>query len=194
MGRDGLLLPRTKSASLIDSSAPGGTCRPPAPPSVVTVKKHLNVSAGLLLFRRRSGRLEVLLAHPGGPFWQAKDVGAWTVPKGLVAAGEEPLAAARREFAEETGFHPEGPFISLGAIRQKAGKEVHAWACEGDLDTATTTSNTTLIEWPPRSGKRIRVPEVDRCEWFNSTEARIKLNPAQSAFIDRLEEALSGRR
>jgi predicted NUDIX family NTP pyrophosphohydrolase len=158
---------------------------------VAIVKKHSKTSAGLLLFRRRPDQLEVLLAHPGGPFWQAKDIGAWTVPKGLVAAGEEPLAAARREFAEETGFHPEGPFISLGAIRQKAGKEVHAWACEGDFDAATATSNMMWIEWPPRSGKRVRIPEVDRCEWFNLMEARIKLNSAQSTFIDRLEEELS---
>lgn len=155
------------------------------------MKKHENVSAGLLLFRRTSGQLEVLLAHPGGPFWKNKDAGAWSLPKGLVGRGEEPVVAAQREFAEETGFHPEGPFIPLGKIRQKAGKEVHGWACEGDLDAASTRSNTMLVEWPPRSGKRIRIPEVDRCEWFNPIEARIKLNPAQSVFVDRLEEAVA---
>jgi predicted NUDIX family NTP pyrophosphohydrolase len=155
------------------------------------VKKQTNVSAGLLLFRHRDGQLEVLLAHPGGPFWMGKDAGAWTIPKGLVGPGEDVLAAAQREFMEETGFQPEGPFIPLGSIRQKAGKEVHAWACAGDLDASRTTSNMMSVEWPPRSGKRIRFPEVDRCAWFNPTEARIKLNPAQAAFIDRLEAALA---
>jgi predicted NUDIX family NTP pyrophosphohydrolase len=154
------------------------------------VKKAQNVSAGILLFRRGDGRLEVLLAHPGGPFWAKRDVGAWTIPKGLVEGDEDPLAAAQREFAEETGFHPKGPFISLGSVRQKAGKEVHAWASEGDLDAARTVSNTMSIEWPPRSGKRMRITEVDRCEWFDPTQARIKLNPAQAAFLDRLEAAI----
>jgi predicted NUDIX family NTP pyrophosphohydrolase len=150
-----------------------------------------NVSAGLLLFRRTAGGLEVLLAHPGGPFWAKKDAGAWTIPKGVADSGEDLLAAARREFAEETGHHPEGPFIPLGSVRQKAGKEVHAWACNGDLDPTKATSNTMSVEWPPRTGQRVRVPEVDRCGWFAPAEARVKLNPAQAAFIDRLEEALS---
>jgi predicted NUDIX family NTP pyrophosphohydrolase len=154
------------------------------------VKKQSNVSAGLVLFRRAGGQLEVLLAHPGGPFWANKDAGAWTIPKGLLGSDDDPLAAAQREFAEETGFHPTGPFLPLGMIRQKAGKEVRAWACEGDLDASRTTSNTMWIEWPPRSGKQLRIPEVDRCAWFTSTQARIQLNPAQTAFIDRLETAL----
>jgi predicted NUDIX family NTP pyrophosphohydrolase len=157
------------------------------------VKKKSNVSAGLLLFRRNSGRLEVLLAHPGGPFWKKKDAGAWSIPKGLVRIDEDPFAAAQREFAEETGFRPAGPFISLGVIRQKAGKEVHGWACEGDIDAATTKSNTMWVEWPPRSGTRIAIPEVDRCEWFSAALARDKLNSAQVEFIDRLEEALAPR-
>jgi len=154
------------------------------------VKKEPNVSAGLLLFRRLGGQLEVLLAHPGGPFWANKDAGAWTIPKGLIGPNEDGLVAARREFEEETGFRPEGAFLALGSIRQKAGKEVRAWACERDLDASQTTSNRMWIEWPPRSGKRISIPEVDRCAWFTAAQARIQLNPAQAAFIDRLEVAL----
>ena len=149
-----------------------------------------NISAGLLLFRRVGASLEVLLAHPGGPFWQHRDEGAWTIPKGVVAEGEELLAAARREFAEETGSAPAGPFIPLGSIRQKAGKVVHAWACEGDLDAASIVSNTMSAEWPPRSGRRVTFPEVDRCEWFDSATARLRLNPAQVELISRLESAL----
>ncbi|HSQ55206.1 MAG TPA: NUDIX domain-containing protein [Gemmata sp.] len=151
----------------------------------------VSVSAGVLLFRRRDGQVEVLLAHPGGPFWAKRDAGAWTIPKGLSEAGEDLLAAARREFAEETGLSLEGPFLPLGNIRQKAGKVIHAWACEGDADPASLTSNLVSTEWPPRSGRRIEFPEVDRCAWFSVEEARAKLNPAQTAFIDRLEELLS---
>src|SRR5688572_22388264 len=154
-------------------------------------KTRESVSAGLLLFRRRDGRLEVLLAHPGGPFWANRDAGAWSIPKGLAEPGEDLLSAARREFAEETGLRPDGPFVPLGDIRQKAGKVVHAWACEGDADPSQLTSNTMKIEWPPGSGKRIEFPEVDRCEWFGPVEARAKLNPAQVAFVDRLEAALA---
>jgi predicted NUDIX family NTP pyrophosphohydrolase len=154
-------------------------------------KGRVNVSAGLLLYRRRDGRLEVLLAHPGGPFWANKDAGAWTVPKGLAESGEDLLAAARREFAEETGLRPEGPFVPLGSVRQKAGKVVHAWACEGDADPAALTSNVMSAEWPPGSGYRVEFPEVDRCAWFTPAEAREKLNPAQAEFIDRLEAALA---
>jgi predicted NUDIX family NTP pyrophosphohydrolase len=154
-------------------------------------KTRENVSAGLLLFRRRAGRLEVLLAHPGGPFWANRDAGAWTVPKGLAEPGEDLLSAARREFAEETGLRPDGPFLPLGDVRQKAGKVVHAWACEGDADPDRLTSNTMSVEWPPGSGKRVEFPEVDRCAWFGPTEARAKLNPAQAAFVDRLEAALA---
>ena len=149
------------------------------------------ISAGLLLYRRMGGALEVLLAHPGGPFWAHRDVGAWSIPKGLVAAGEEPLAAACREFEEETGIRPTGPFLCLGSVRQKAGKLVYAWAWEGDADPARFTSNLMRIEWPRGSGRWLRFPEVDRCDWFRPRIAREKLNPAQVAFIDRLEAQLS---
>ncbi len=153
------------------------------------MSERSGVSAGILLYRRRSG-LEVLLAHPGGPFWRGRDTGAWTIPKGLVAPGEALLDAARRELREETGLVPEGPFLPLGSVRQKAGKTVHAWACEGDADPATVTSNTTTIEWPRGSGRRITYPEVDRCGWFALEVAREKLNPAQSELLGRLEAAL----
>lgn len=149
------------------------------------------VSAGILLFRRGSAGVEVLLAHPGGPFWAKRDGGAWTIPKGLAEEGEDHLAAARREFAEETGVALEGPFIPLGSVRQKAGKVVHAWACEGDVDPAAVVSNMTRSEWPPRSGKWISYPEVDRCAWFRPAEARTRINPAQAELIDRLEAALA---
>jgi predicted NUDIX family NTP pyrophosphohydrolase len=154
------------------------------------VSERSGVSAGILLFRRRQGDIEVLLAHPGGPFWRGRDAGAWTIPKGLVAPGEALLDAARRELREETGLAPDGPFLSLGSVRQKAGKTVHAWACEGDADPATVTSNTTTIEWPRGSGRRITYPEVDRCGWFALEEARDKLNPAQSELLGRLKSAL----
>ena len=153
------------------------------------MSERSGVSAGILLYRRRSG-LEVLLAHPGGPFWRGRDAGAWTIPKGLVAPGEALLDAARRELREETGLVPDGPFLPLGSVRQKAGKTVHAWACEGDADPATVTSNTTTIEWPRGSGRRITYPEVDRCGWFALEVARQKLNPAQSELLGRLEAAL----
>lgn len=149
------------------------------------------VSAGLLLFRRRDGRVELLLAHPGGPFWRNRDDGAWTIPKGVPAEGEPLLEAARREFAEETGMRPEGDALPLGSIRQKAGKTVHAWAVEGDLDAARIVSNTMRIEWPPRSGRWTEIPEVDRCAWLDPDSARRKLNPAQAAFVDRLLESLA---
>lgn len=145
------------------------------------------VSAGILLFRRAGGVLEVLLAHPGGPFWENRDEGAWTIPKGAASEGEDLLSAARREFAEETGTVPPGPFIPLGSIRQKAGKVVHAWACEGDLDPGTIVSNTMSAEWPPRSGRRVTFPEVDRCRWFDTSAARLRINPAQAELIARLE-------
>lgn len=155
------------------------------------MRRREAISAGLLLFRRSNGRLEVLLAHPGGPFWANRDAGAWTIPKGMGDAGEDLLAAARREFTEETGLNPQGPFLPLGSVRQKAGKVVHAWACEGDADPAALASNTMWAEWPPGSGKRIQFPEVDRCAWFPPDEARAKLNPAQAEFIGRLEAALA---
>ena len=154
------------------------------------MSERSGVSAGILLYRRRGSGLEVLLAHPGGPFWRGRDAGAWTIPKGLVAPGEALLDAARRELREETGLVPDGPFLPLGSVRQKAGKTVHAWACEGDADPATVTSNTTTIEWPRGSGRRITYPEVDRCAWFALEVAREKLNPAQSELLGRLEAAL----
>jgi predicted NUDIX family NTP pyrophosphohydrolase len=151
----------------------------------------LNVSAGLLLFRRPCGELEVYLAHPGGPFWEDRDLGAWTVPKGLVERGEDPLATAVREFEEETGIRPEGPFVPLGSVRQKAGKLVHAWAWEGEADARRVRSNTMRVEVPRGSGRWLTFPEVDRCEWFDAERAREKINPAQAELIDRLQAALS---
>ena len=154
--------------------------------------KRPDVSAGLLLFRRSRGELEVFLAHPGGPFWEARDLGAWTVPKGLVEAGEDPLATAVREFREETGVSPEGPFLPLGSVRQKAGKVVHAWAWEGEADPEQARSNTMRAEWPRGSGRWLTFPEVDRCEWFDARSAREKINAAQAELIDRLQAMLSG--
>jgi len=150
----------------------------------------VKISAGLLLFRRGSAGLELFLAHPGGPFWSHKDAGAWTIPKGLIEPGEEALAAALREFEEETGIRPEGPFLPLGSIRQKAGKEIHAWAWEGDADPDRVTSNTVRTEWPRGSGRLLTFPEVDRCGWFDPKTAREKINPAQAELIARLEAAL----
>lgn len=144
-------------------------------------------SAGLLLFRRGQNGLEVFLAHPGGPFWQSKDAGAWTIPKGLVDEGEEVLSCARREFLEETGIEPRGPFHELGTVRQKAGKLIYAWAWEGDADPAIVRSNTFKMEFPRGSGRMIEVPEVDRCEWYSLLAAREKINPAQVEFLDRLQ-------
>jgi predicted NUDIX family NTP pyrophosphohydrolase len=149
------------------------------------------VSAGLLLFRRPRGELEVFLAHPGGPFWEDRDLGAWTVPKGLVERGEDPLATAVREFEEETGICPEGPFVSLGSVRQKAGKLVHAWAWEGEADARRVRSNTMRVEVPRGSGRWLTFPEVDRCEWFDAETAREKINAAQAELIDRLQATLS---
>ncbi len=154
--------------------------------------KRPNVSAGLLLFRRGARGLEVFLAHPGGPFWAGRDEGAWTVPKGLVEEGEDPLAAARREFREETGIEPEGPFLPLGSIRQKAGKTVHAWAWEGDADPEAVRSEAMRTEWPRGSGRWISFPEVDRCAWFDPETARARINAAQAELVSRLEALLAG--
>ena len=143
-------------------------------------------SAGLLLFRRVDGDIEVLLAHPGGPFWKRKDQGAWTIPKGLITPGESPLAAARREFAEETGHHPRGDAIPLGSATQPGGKVVHVWAIEGDWDPADLQSNTFEMEWPPRSGRLQSFPEIDRAAWSDLAEARERILKGQALFIDRL--------
>jgi predicted NUDIX family NTP pyrophosphohydrolase len=148
-------------------------------------------SAGLLLYRNPGSGLEVFLAHPGGPFWQRKDAGAWTIPKGAVEPGESLLAAACREFQEETGIVPRSPFFPLGSIRQKAGKIIHAWAWEGDADPARIVSNSMTTEWPRGSGRSISYPEIDRCEWFGIPAARTRLNPAQAELLDRLESALA---
>lgn len=148
-------------------------------------------SAGLLLHRRRAGRVEVFLVHPGGPFWARKDAGAWTIPKGEPLADEAALACARRELEEETGVTVEGPFAPLSPVRQKAGKRVQAWAVEADCDAAAIRSNSTTVEWPPRSGRTIEVPEVDRAAWFDLPTARTKINPAQAAFLDELEGFLA---
>jgi predicted NUDIX family NTP pyrophosphohydrolase len=150
-------------------------------------------SAGILMYRRRGARrdLEVLLAHPGGPIWAKKDAASWTIPKGEFEEGEQPLAAAKREFQEETGFQIDGEFLELGVVKQKSGKLVYAWALEGDCDTSVLVSNTCEIEWPPRSGKKLEIPEVDRGAWFSLPEAREKIMPAQTAFLDALAEKIS---
>ncbi len=140
-----------------------------------------------------SGKLELLLVHPGGPFFRNKDDGAWTIPKGELEADEEPLETARREFAEETGLTvPESGYVCLGEVQQKGGKRVLAWAFPGDGDPDEVASNTFEIEWPPRSGRNRSFPEIDRAGFFTAETARIKLNPAQAAFVDRLEEKLQG--
>lgn len=147
-------------------------------------------SAGLLMFRRKGGELEVFLVHPGGPFWAAKDAGAWTVPKGEYVDGEEALEAAKREFTEETGFTAKGDFIDLGMVRQTSGKIVNAWAFEGDCDPKELVSNMCEIEWPPRSGKKKAIPEVDRGAWFSLKEGRAKIMNSQCPFLDTLERKL----
>lgn len=135
----------------------------------------------------------MLLVHPGGPFWARRDAGAWSIPKGEIDPGEDPLAAARREFAEELGSPPpDGAALALGEVRQKSGKRVSAWTLAGDLDPATVTSNTFTMEWPPRSGRTQEFPEVDRAQWFSLDTAREKLIAAQAAFLDRLDQALHG--
>ncbi|MFL5859776.1 MAG: NUDIX domain-containing protein [Solirubrobacteraceae bacterium] len=147
-------------------------------------------SAGLLLFRGRGEDVEVLLVHPGGPFWSKRDHGAWSIPKGECEEGEDPRAAAWREFAEELGSPvPDGDAIDLGEVRQKAGKVVRAWAIAGDLDARAVASNTFTMEWPPRSGRTQEFPEIDRAQWFSLAEAHERINPAQAALLDRLRDA-----
>jgi predicted NUDIX family NTP pyrophosphohydrolase len=154
-------------------------------------------SAGILLFRRRGNGLQVLLAHPGGPYWSRQDFGSWSVPKGIAEPDETPENVAAREFAEETGFElvsvaaePGRPPLDLGAVTLKSGKVVRAWAVEGDLDPELARSNEIEIEWPPRSGRIQVIPEVDRVAWFAADEARRRAHPAQAVFVDRLEAAL----
>jgi predicted NUDIX family NTP pyrophosphohydrolase len=146
-------------------------------------------SAGIVLYRAGDGGPEVLLVHPGGPFWAKKDLGAWSIPKGEYEPGEDPQACALREFEEETGTAlPEQALVELGAVVQKAGKEVTAWAARGDLDPATVRSNSFTMQWPPRSGRQQEFPEIDRAEWFALDEARAKLVAAQAELLDRLVE------
>lgn len=148
------------------------------------------VSAGMLLYRIREGAPEVLLVHPGGPFWAKKDAGAWTIPKGECDEGEEPLATALRELREETGFRVDGPIVALGSIRQSGGKQVHAFAAASDVDAAKLVSNTFSLEWPPHSGRKNTYPEVDRAAWFPLEAAALKILPAQAELLDRLAARL----
>lgn len=149
------------------------------------------MSAGILLFRRTSGAPEVLLVHPGGPFWAKRDAGAWTIPKGLVEPGEDVYAAARREFREETGFALGEQCLPLTPRPQAGGKIVHAWAIEGDCDALACRSNEFTLEWPPRSGRSASFPEIDRAQWFALDEARGRILPGQAPFLDELERRLA---
>ena len=157
------------------------------------MSRRPEISAGVLAYRRW-GAIEVLLAHPGGPYWAKKDAGVWTIPKGLVDAGEDLLAAARREFTEETGFVAREPFIPLGAVKQKSGKVVHGFACEGDYDSTQLAGNTFEIEWPPKSGRRGSFPEIDRVDWFGLAAARTKILTYQLPFLAAIETILRARR
>jgi predicted NUDIX family NTP pyrophosphohydrolase len=143
-------------------------------------------AAGVLLYRLRDSLLEVFLVHPGGPFWRKKDDGAWSIPKGELQEGEDPLEAAKREFQEETGFRPEGDFIALPPLRQAGGKLVHAWAVRGDCDANLIRSNVFSIEWPPRSGKQEKFPEVDRAGWFTLEIAKRKILRSQTGLLEEL--------
>ena len=150
-------------------------------------------SAGLLMFRRHTAEFEVFLVHPGGPYWSKKDEGAWTLPKGEYEIGEEPLEAAQREFQEETGFGARAPFFELGPIRQKSGKVVIAWAFEGDCDPSQLVSNTCQVEWPPRSGKQIEIPEVDRGAWLSLAKAALSMREEQRPLLLRLQQEIDMR-
>lgn len=170
-----MAIPRRKATSpLINHKQPG-----------------MRRSAGILLYRRREDKVEVFLVHPGGPFWQGKEEGAWSIPKGEFAEGDDPLLAARREFREETGQEVDGNYLELKPVQQKGGKRVYAWAVEGDIDAANIVSNTFRQEYPYKSGKWITVPEVDKAAWFLVDEARRWINPAQAALLDDLLLKLS---
>ena len=150
------------------------------------------VSAGLLMYRFREKEVQVLLAHPGGPFFASKDEGSWTIPKGEIEPGEELLEAAKREFQEETGVTPTGRFIALIPIKQKGGKIVHAWAFEGDCDPTAIVSNTFTMEWPPKSGRQMAFPEMDRADFFDVAAAKAKIKAAQRPLIDELAAIVNG--
>jgi predicted NUDIX family NTP pyrophosphohydrolase len=147
-------------------------------------------SAGLLMFRRHAGQLEVLLVHPGGPFWVRKDAGAWSIPKGEIGENEDPLEAARREVEEETGARPQGEFVALAPVRQAGGKIVQAWAVESEFDPTALTSNSFEMEWPPRSGRQQSFPEVDRAAWFTLSAARRKILRGQLPLLDEIARAV----
>jgi predicted NUDIX family NTP pyrophosphohydrolase len=147
-------------------------------------------SAGVLMYRRSGGEVEVFLVHPGGPFFAKKDAGSWGIPKGEHEKDEEPLTAARREFTEETGFTADGEFVELGSVRQKSGKIVTAWAMEGDCDPIDLVSNTCSIEWPPRSGRSMEIPEIDQGRWFGLNEARAWIRKEQEPLLDSLDTLL----
>jgi len=148
-------------------------------------------SAGLVMYRRRTRHIDVLLLHPGGPYWVRKDEGAWTIPKGEIEANEEPLEAARREFEEETGLDPHGEYVPLKQVRMKNGKIVHAWAFEGDWDPSNMESTTFTLEWPPRSGRIQEYPEADSAEWFALAQAKTKIQSGQLSFLKELEALLA---
>jgi len=149
------------------------------------------ISAGLLLYRKSGGRLQVFLVHPGGPLWSKKDTGVWSIPKGLVDQGENPLEGAKREFQEETGFTAAGQFTPLTPVKQKSGKVIQAWAIEKDCDPAMIKSNTFSMEWPPRSGRQQEFPEVDRAAWFDIEEAKQKISQGQAGLLEELERMTS---
>lgn len=155
-------------------------------------QKMAKTSAGLLMYRRRGEAVDVLLAHPGGPFWARKDAGAWSIPKGEYEAPDDPREAAKREFTEETGFVPAEPLLPLGTLKQPSGKQIVAWAFEGDCDPRAFVSNTFEMEWPPKSGRKQSFPEVDRVEWFDVAEARQRILPGQAPFIDALVALVVG--
>jgi predicted NUDIX family NTP pyrophosphohydrolase len=150
-------------------------------------------AAGILLYREKGSSLEVFLIHPGGPYWAKKDEASWSIPKGEISEAEDPLKAAQREFQEETGFSVEGPFVSIGSVKQSSGKVVQAWACEGNLDASAIHSNSFSLEWPPHSGKYQDFPEADRAEWFSLVQAKRKILKVQLPFLQNLEHLLLKR-
>jgi predicted NUDIX family NTP pyrophosphohydrolase len=152
----------------------------------------MKTSAGILLYRIKKAQLEVFLVHPGGPFWKNKNEGAWSIPKGEYENGDDALEAARREFKEETGTDIDGEFRPLKPVKLKSGKRITAWAVQGDIDAETVVSNTCTVEWPPRSGKQMEIPEVDRGEWFGMAEAKQKINIGQVALLEELAEQIGG--